>query len=90
MVTHGMSKRDGDFIAASREAVLMGVGQGKRGENSGWIQHIPKVVCKLGRAQPCLPKSTFLANLPAPWTIPSMIPATVNTPPMMAHVVVTK
>ena len=43
-----------------------------------------------GLPQVCFPSSTFLANLAPVCTNPSTIPATVNTPPMMAHVVVMK
>eukprot|EP00958_Prasinococcus_capsulatus_P000934 scaffold84_cov388-Prasinococcus_capsulatus_cf.AAC.10 len=35
--------------------------------------------------QNCLPSSSFFAALMAASTPPSIIPATVNTPPMMAH-----
>ena len=38
----------------------------------------------------CLPSSTFLAKRAPVCTRPSTIPATVKTPPMMAHVVVMK
>ena len=38
----------------------------------------------------CFPSSTFLAKRAPVWTSPSTMPATVNTPPMIAHVVVMK